>query len=183
MKIGFITSNSQLGGAIQDIVTKAALDAGHDIFVPDEDEKLDERSAFDLFKNQLDTIDMVIADVSDLSPNSSLLIGAALQLSKPFITIARSGSDAPSSILQSGPYLTYEPSDRIGDIESRLTEWIRKLSADIAEPDGATRIPFVRKHKLFISYSHKDRAYLDRLLIHLRPLERAGKASGSHLHY
>jgi TIR domain len=35
----------------------------------------------------------------------------------------------------------------------------------------------ITRHHLFISYSHKDRKFLDQLLTHLKPLERAGRVS------
>ena len=47
---------------------------------------------------------------------------------------------------------------------------------DIAESDVPTAEPPkpAAGNKLFISYSHKDKDYLSRLLVHLRPLEKNG---------
>jgi len=38
-------------------------------------------------------------------------------------------------------------------------------------------IPTTKRDKVFISYSHKDKKFLDDLLAHLKPLERAGRVS------
>jgi hypothetical protein len=37
--------------------------------------------------------------------------------------------------------------------------------------------PAIAKDKVFISYSHKDKKFLDELLVHMKPLERAGRLS------
>lgn len=174
MKIAYIETDSD--GVGRDFVERAVSEAGHDFIVPADYNTLDEKSVFDLFRAQLAEVDLIVAEVSDLTPLGSLQIGAALQAGKPIVSIARTGSDIPPSVLQSGAYLTYQMSDKVGDVRRRLIESINKFSGSTAmHPDVTTQQPQQREHKLFISYSHKDKAYLERLLVHLRPLERAGR--------
>ena len=62
----------------------------------------------------------------------------------------------------------------------RLEEAIRdsltsgKGSAHPAQASSATEPRAYAKRRLFVSYSHTDKQFLDRLMIHLRPLERKG---------
>ena len=50
-----------------------------------------------------------------------------------------------------------------GIFEAR--RYVEQINEDPAKP---------KRTNVFISYSHQDKLYLDRLLIHLRPLERSG---------
>ena len=51
-----------------------------------------------------------------------------------------------------------------------LDPTIRKITVRVDEPAAGERN--VRRQKVFVSYSHRDHAILERLLIHLRPLDR-----------
>lgn len=55
----------------------------------------------------------------------------------------------------------------------------RSDSANIDSPtaDNPMKSPSPTRDKVFISYSHKDKKFLDELLAHLKPLERAGRVS------
>ena len=83
-------------------------------------------------------------------------------------------ADLPQDTLEM-PVIFYDQSEVSADgLLPTANEFIRKALLD---PSGLTS-SFVRPRtvsdSVFISYSHKDKEYLDRLLVHLRPLEREG---------
>ena len=58
---------------------------------------------------------------------------------------------------------------------SRLTQIIDYLSISQDElPLVEPNKPKSKGNKIFVSYSHKDKSYLDRLMVHLRPLQKQG---------
>ena len=90
------------------------------------------------------------------------------------IILIASGSRSVSFDLSAGRVLIYDL--------AAPTEFVEQLSREIAralkQPDEFTfeRVVAERaaRQSVFISYSHSDREYLDRLLVHLKPLEKDG---------
>jgi len=124
----------------------------------------------------IQSADLIIADVTDANPNVMYEIGSAQAHKKPLILISGSSRSIPFD-LASLLVLIYDRDDL-----SSSSEFINRLSNRIAQalktpeafifPEAETEQD--KRQKVFISYSHHDRAYLDRLLIHLKPLEKEG---------
>jgi transcriptional regulator with XRE-family HTH domain len=86
---------------------------------------------------------------------SQLELANAINSSQPVISLAERGSP-------------------IGMNEERielLIEYLKILPEEIPQKEEKRKTSGARK-KVFISYSHKDREYFDRLKIHLKPLEK-----------
>jgi len=82
-------------------------------------------------------------------------VAKALGLSQPWISMIERGSPTVLS-------------------EDRLVTLLSLLEIAEADVPTADKPQPVEGKTLFISYSHKDKEYLDRLLVHLRPLVKAG---------
>jgi hypothetical protein len=58
-----------------------------------------------------------------------------------------------------------------------LFDLLRKIRSLLAAQRKVTMKAAEHRDRVFISYSHKDKKFLEELLVHLKPLERAGRVS------
>lgn len=116
---------------------------------------------------------LVIADVSDSNPNVMYEVGFAKAERKPLLLIARSSRNVPFEL--SGLRVLIYDEAKPDEFVEHLTKAIRQaLDSPLSFVGAATATPALVHRRVFISYSHSDREYLDRLLVHLKPLEREG---------
>lgn len=116
---------------------------------------------------------LVIADLSDANPNVMYEVGFAQAAKKPLIGIAGNLRTVPFDIATTR-ILVYDPatpSEFVDRLAEAIDEAIKTPSA--FSPARAIR-EREKRNKVFISYSHEDRYFLDRLLVHLKPLEKQG---------
>jgi TIR domain-containing protein len=125
---------------------------------------------------RLSLADLIVADLSDANPSVMYELGFAQGQRKPVILITRALHEIPFDIasLRALVYRSDTPAD-LFDFEAMLTQVAQQaLENPEAFSVGLDLRPASNVNRLFISYSHRDADMLDRLLVHLRPLERAG---------
>jgi hypothetical protein len=129
-------------------------------------------SYIDQLRNQIKNVDVLMADLSSPWPSVLVDVGYAEALRKPVLLLAQNLDEvpAPSSdrrvLLYSGPSSPH--------VQPRLEEALYSiLSTHHEMPSAQLGEPSRNVARAFISYSHADTEYLDRILVHLRPLERA----------
>lgn len=119
----------------------------------------------------LESAEVVIADISHMNPNVMYELGFAHGAKRPVIVIS---SDLPHVPFDIASVRVIRYGETLADLRDFELEMRRMISAALDDPDIFARRPTTRSdiNRLFISYSRKDREVLDRLLVHLRPLER-----------
>lgn len=116
----------------------------------------------------------VIADISDGNPTVMSEIGYAIANKKPFLAIANGSRSVPSHLLGI-PYISYENKEL-----DELAESIFHVLSELLKDPNYYKIASVNerltpeKKYVFISYSHMDVEFMKRILVHLKPLEKAG---------
>lgn len=168
------------------IVRESVLRAGSTLSVEINCTRLDEmiRVGTDItqvLQSAISKADIIIADISLQRPNVMMEVGYAQALAKPVIFLSQVNDDIPPFNLRSKLILIYETGRPLGGLLPRLTEAIvSTFEVSIqGKPFGLKReskstVRKRRRTQVFISYCHEDRAFLHRLLVHLRPLEKKG---------
>jgi len=122
----------------------------------------------------LESVDVVVCDISDSNGNVMYELGYVHALRRPVIQICRKDSPIPFDVAMTRT-LIYDPKSLLKSFRDQLKHAL-KHALDNPESfsfSGAPRQP-PRNRNLFISYSRKDKECLDRLLVHLKPLEKEG---------
>ncbi len=176
---------------VYDLIVSAILAAGAEAVRSDLFSSLSEPIP-QTIERMIRGVDLVIADVTGSNPNVSYEIGIARGLKKPLILVAQATESIPFDLrservvfydlktvalsgnvrLDSGVTL----GEVIGSGEfARLLEWAIRQAIENPEQFEAKTQAMRAAGTVFISYSHNDTAFLRRLLVHLRPLERDGR--------
>jgi hypothetical protein len=122
-------------------------------------------------RQQIAKADLLVADISGANPNVMLEVGYAEAMGKPVLLLVRDSADIPSH-LRDHRFLIYESSG-YSFVATRLTQAIQALLESSGGSPTRQPAPSHVPRTVFISYSHVDEDYFQRILVHLRPLEMA----------
>lgn len=121
--------------------------------------------------NAISESDLVITVISQ-DHNVLYEMGLTLGFGKPSLFIANQAAEFPSD-LHDFSYILYKEGnareiiDRLSQIIANTLKSPENYNANLRKKDSVKNIK-----KIFVSYSHVDNKYLDRLKVHIKPLER-----------
>lgn len=120
---------------------------------------------------EIDKADVVICNISTNNPNCLYELGWAHARGKPCVVITTKSGQVPLD-LSHFQIMRYDPdalsSDFLATLRANVSRALEDPCAFMVDQEETKAV-----QKVFISYSHRDKDYLQRLLIHLKPLESA----------
>lgn len=158
---------------ISQLVRHAVMEGNHELVRMDE--MMSTGRIIDQIHDEIKKADLVIADVSDKNPNVMYELGFAQSLEKPILPIIRKGGSIPFDIA-SIRTLIYDRNRLNDTLSIPLKNYLAHsnfdnfLKKEITEYEKEKR----RKKSVFVSYSHVDIEFLERLKVHLKPFEKKG---------
>lgn len=116
---------------------------------------------------------LLIADVTNANPNVMYEVGFARAQNKPLLLVASNSRSIPFDLARVRVviYDLTNPNEFVERLSKSIIQALKTPSAFLFERAAAER---EKNPNVFISYSHSDREYVDRLLVHLKPLEKEG---------
>lgn len=157
--------------AVYDLISSAAAKAG--VTAVRADSLTHTGSIVQGILSAIQEAPLLVADVTQANPNVMYEVGFAQAQNKPLILIS-SGSRGIPFDLAGVRVLIYDLRSPLEFVVRLATTFERALK----EPEAFLFAQVVadreKRQSVFISYSHRDRDYLDRLLVHLKPLEKEG---------
>lgn len=116
---------------------------------------------------------LIIADITDANPNVMYEVGLSQALNKPLLLVASSSRSIPFDLARVRVviYDLANPSEFVDRLAKSISQALSNPEAFLFARAAAER---ERRPYVFISYSHSDREYIDRLMVHLKPLEKDG---------
>lgn len=116
----------------------------------------------------------ILVDLTKHSSEIMFTVGMAQTLGKPIIPLATSFADLPTN-LRSIQFLSINDFQDEGDFVNRLSSLLGDVFNNPGKYSYESAVEAHRKKQnIFISYSRKDKEYLDRLLVHMSPLKKQG---------
>lgn len=122
-------------------------------------------------RGALERASLVVGDATAANANVMWELGYAQALKKPIVLVTQDPGSIPFD-LSSARAVTYHSGSSFKSLVARLTDAISETLA--LEKHGAVTPSDRPRRQVLFSYSHADAEYLDRALIHLRPVERSG---------
>lgn len=124
------------------------------------------------FSDVIAQFDLCLCDLTTHNANHTYLAGLAEGLGKPVIYFC-TNEHPITTIFESKSVMQYSEASLEHEFKAKLINLIQNFIDDPSSLSLESK-QYNKQPKAFISYSHKDRHYLDRLMIHLKPLERKG---------
>jgi hypothetical protein len=115
---------------------------------------------------------LAVVDISNA--NNDIVVGQIISLKKPVIFIANTRNQI-NPFYSKYVVLIYNNND----IETFLENFVVMLNSTIRQIEEDDKNTFKltvreKKKRVFISYCHKDKKYMERIIVHIKPLERNG---------